>query len=259
MEHLPIPENLNPFVKEIIFMESTDEKGQHKLPFYADGFAGIAFSKSKTPFVIQPQAKVLPKFYLYGQTIVPMTLETSGVFELYAIRLFPFAVRTLIGVEAKTLNDECFDLLRVEGVDTLSSISELQHANDKHEIVRALIKYFDKLLQNAAINPDHRVVLAANMILKSDGVIRISEIQERLYITERTLERQFKKEMGVSAKQFAKIIQFHSSVKIMTEEDYLNFTEVGHQSGYTDQSHFIRNFKKFTGKTPKEFQQYISR
>jgi len=258
MQNLPISQNLDPFVKEIVFIESTVEKGQHKIPFYADGFAGIAFSKSHQPFTIQPQNKVLPNFYLYGQTLVPMTLETKGAFELYAIRLFPFAIRTLIGVDPRTLNDECYDLLQVQNVDTRSSITALQQAKDKAEIVSALITYFEKLIQEAANNPEHRIILATNMILKSGGVIRISEIQQKLHITERTLERQFKKEMGVSAMQFAKIIQFHSSVKIMSEEDYINLTEVGHQSGYTDQSHFIRSFKKFTGKTPKEFQKLIS-
>lgn len=258
MEKLNIPKDLNPFVKEIVFIESNDEKGQHKIPFYADGFAGIAFSKSNHPFVIQPQNKILPNFYLYGQTIIPMTLEIEGAFELYAIRLFPFAVKTLINVDPILLNDECYDLSQIEGIDTRSSISELQGAKNKDEIVASLIKYFNTLIKNAAKTPDHRVVLAANMILKSNGIIRISEIQERLHITERTMERQFKTEMGVTAKQFAKIIQFHSSVKIMTEEDYINLTDVAFQSSYTDQSHFIRSFKKYTGKAPKEFLQLLS-
>jgi len=257
MIKLSIPQNLNPFVKEIVYIENKADKGHHKIPFYADGFAGIAFSKSKQAFVIQPQNKVLPNFYLYGQTIIPMTLETEGPFELYAIRLFPFAVKTLIGVDPKALNDECYDLLQVEGIDTSSYVSKLNAAENKNGVVSMLMEYFDQLLQHAAINPDYRVILSANMILKSNGTIKISEIQERLHVTERTLERQFKKEMGVTAIQFAKIIQFHSSVKIMTEEDYINLTDVGFQSGYADQSHFIRSFKKYAGKTPKEFQQVL--
>ncbi len=253
-----MPQKMDPFVKEIVFLESTELLTQHKIPFYADGFAGIAFSKSDQPFSIQPKNKILPDFYLYGQTIIPMTLETKGAFELFAIRLFPFAVKTLIGVDTKTLNDDCYDLQQVEGVDTESSIDELRKANDKNKVVQLLTNYFDKLLKKAATNPDYRVILASNMILKSNGNIKIQTIQERLQITERTLERQFKKEMGVTAIQFAKIIQFNSSVRIMTEEDYLNLTDVAFKSGYADQSHFIRSFKKYTGKTPKEFQKVLS-
>lgn len=62
MKKLQLPQQLNSFVKEIIYLESKAE-AQHKIPFYADGLAGIAFSKSKVPFTIQPQDKILPNFY----------------------------------------------------------------------------------------------------------------------------------------------------------------------------------------------------
>ena len=75
---------------------------------------------------------------------------------------------------------------------------------------------------------------------------------------ERTLERQFLKEIGVTPKQFAKMIQFSSSLKQMTDEDYVNLTDISYDSGFADQSHFIRSFKRYTGKTPKEFQKQLS-
>jgi AraC-like DNA-binding protein len=257
VEKLSLSSEIAPFVKEIIFFEST-EAIHHNIPFYADGFSGIVFSKSEEPFTILPQSKVLPNFYLFGQTIIPMSLKTKGTFQVYAVRLFPFAVRTLIGVDPKSLNDDCYDLLNVKGVDTSNTIVALQEAKEKSEIVTMLSKYVNELIKNAAENIDHRVVLATNMILKSDGNIRINDLLDRLYITERTLERQFKKEIGVTAIQFTKIIQFHSSKRMISEDDYINLTDISFKSGYADQSHFIRNFKRFTGKTPKEFQSSLS-
>ncbi len=37
----------------------------------------------------------------------------------------------------------------------------------------------------------------------------------------------------------------------MTDADYASLTDIGFDSGFSDQSHFIRSFKKYTGKTPK--------
>jgi AraC-like DNA-binding protein len=74
-------------------------------------------------------------------------------------------------------------------------------------------------------------------------------------VTGRTLERNFVKNIGVTPKQFARIIQFNSSLKQLSETEYYNLTEIGYDNGFADQSHFINTFKRYTGKTPKEFQR----
>ena len=103
-----------------------------------------------------------------------------------------------------------------------------------------------------------RIKLAINLILKTNGTISIKELRDKLFVSERTLERNFLKEIGVTAKQFAKIIQFSSALQQMTDTDYVNLTDIGYDSGFSDQSHFIRSFKRYTGKTPKEYLQQIS-
>ena len=258
MQRLPVHKSLEPFVKEIIFLESDEINTEKNFPFYADGFAGIAYSKSTNPFYLQPRNKKLSDFYLFGQTIEPISLDIKGVFKLVVLRLYPFAVRILLGVDPKALNDDCYDLLLIENVDTQSTLEKLRKTEDNNDIVEIIAVYFNELLQNASINPDYRIKLATNLILKANGAISIKEVRDRLYVTERTLERHFLKEIGVTPKQFAKIIQFSSSMKQITETDYLNLTEIGYDSGFADQSHFIRTFKRYAGKTPKEFQKQIS-
>jgi AraC-like DNA-binding protein len=172
--------------------------------------------------------------------------------------MYPFAVRILLGVDPKKLNDDCFDLKLVENIDTLGTIKKLRQTEDENVIVELLAVYFNELLQNASTNPDYRIKLAINLILNSNGTISIKELRDKLCVTERTLERHFLKEIGITAKQFAKVIQFSSSMKQITDADYLNLSEIGYDNRFADQSHFIRSFKRFTGKTPKEFQQEIS-
>ncbi len=257
MQVLPIHTSLAPFVKEILLLESKEDT-KHTLPFYADGFAGIAYTKSQNPFYIQPLNKKLSNFYLFGQTIDPMQLIVEGSYKMIALRLYPFASRILIGVDPKELNDDCYNLHQVKNINTGKTVKQLDETDDNAEIITILIDYFNELLQNASRDPDNRVRLATNLILKANGAISIKEIRDRLYITERTLERNFLKEIGVTPKQFAKIIQFSTSMKQMSEADYISLTDVAYDSGYTDQSHFIRSFKQFTGKTPKEIQKQIS-
>lgn len=257
-QQLPIPKSIEPFVKDITVIESNELEVEHKHPFYADGFPGVIYSKSTNPFYLQPRNKKLSDFYLYGQTIEPISLDTKGAFQFTCIRMYPFAVRILLGVDPKVLNDDCFDLMLVENVDTQSTLEKLKLTEDTTEIIEILAHYFNELLLNASINPDYRIKLAINLILKTNGVMSIQEVRNRLHVSERTLERHFLKEIGVSPKQFAKIIQFNATMKQMSEKDFLTLTEIGFDNGFADQSHFIRSFKRYTGKTPKEFQKQIS-
>jgi AraC-like DNA-binding protein len=59
--------------------------------------------------------------------------------------------------------------------------------------------------------------------------------------------------VGVTAKQFAKIIQFQQSLEQITVKDYSKLTDIVYANGFADQSHFIKVFKAFTGKTPLAF------
>ena len=257
MEKLPVNDNLTPFVKEIFFLEDDELSTEKTFPFYADGFAGIIYSKSIHPFYLQPRNKELPNFYLFGQTITPISLDVKGRFKLIAIRLYPFAVKMLLGIDPKILNDDCFDLLRLEEINTQKTLHALNEVDDYAAIIKILTNYINELLKHAASNPNYRIKLATSLILKANGNISIKEVRDRLYLTERTLERHFLNEIGISAKQFSKIIQFSASMKQITDNDYINLTEISYDNGFADQSHFIRTFKQFSGKTPKEFQKEI--
>lgn len=258
MKELLVHKNLEAFVKDIFLLESDEENSLNKIPFYADGFPGIIYSQSTNHFKLMPRNKELSEFYLYGQTIEPISLDVTGSYKLVCMRMYPFAARILLGVDPKVLNDDCFNLKLIEGVNTQNTLNLLNKSTTESESVNILADYFNELLENASHNPDYRIKLAINLILNNNGSISIKDIRDKLHVTERTLERHFLKEIGVTAKQFAKIIQFSSSLKQITDDDYLNLTEIGFENGFADQSHFIRSFKRFTGKTPKEFQKQIS-
>ena len=85
-----------------------------------------------------PINKKLPCFYFFGQTIHPITLETLGAYELYGLTLYPFAVRTLIDVNTKKLNDDCYDLRNSKHMDTSQASFRLQQATCHSEVVSIL-------------------------------------------------------------------------------------------------------------------------
>ena len=83
-------------------------------------------------------------------------------------------------------------------------------------------------------------------MVESKGRITIKALLAELHLTERTLERNFLLQIGLTPKQFAKIVQFQYSLNILTREKFNKLTEIGLDSGFSDQSHFTREFKKYS-------------
>lgn len=69
----------------------------------------------------------------------------------------------------------------------------------------------------------------------------------------RQLERLYNKYVGVSAKAFLTLNRFHKSLNQLLYADYEKFSDLAFDNDYFDQMHFIKEFKRFTGNTPKNF------
>lgn len=77
--------------------------------------------------------------------------------------------------------------------------------------------------------------------------------------SQRRLEQRFKEEIGLSPKLFHRIIRVNKTIKRMMQSTKPHLTSISYEMGYFDQSHFIYDFKKFTGLTPSVFLKQSNR
>ncbi len=108
------------------------------------------------------------------------------------------------------------------------------------------------LLVNGNQNPDNfRRIF--NSLKKSDNTLQISEFCQRNNISIRNLERMYNKYVGVSANTYGTLNRFHTSLNRLLISDYSKLSDIAFDNGYFDQMHFIKEFKRFAGNTPKSF------
>jgi AraC-like DNA-binding protein len=93
------------------------------------------------------------------------------------------------------------------------------------------------------------------LIKNHKGVISAKTLSESLYTTPKTLERKFSHYIGKSTKQVIKLMRFQDVLSDFKPSKIMNLSDFALQKGYFDQSHFIHDFKSYTGYTPKEFAQ----
>lgn len=245
--------NLNLFVKDIIVLEEQFPKTKKtKLPFFADGYPGIVLQQTTKGAFLYPKKKQLSTFFIYGQTLHPIEIEMEGPYKLIVFQLFPFAVKILFGVNPKELKDDCYDLTQVNP-QVKNTIKKLTTAKDSKKQIDLISDFLAERVSQRLDDTEQKIQLAVNLILSSHGKITIKALCDNLHTTERTLQRHFLEYIGLAPKQFAKIIQFQSSFSQLSDKAFTNLSALVFDGGYSDQSHFIRSFKKFTGKKPSAF------
>lgn len=240
-----------------MFGESTNVNSQTSIPLYADGYPGIMFQQSDEGFFLHPKNEKLSELFLYGQTLNPISLDVRGCYHYAVVQLYPFASKYLLDIDPKVLNDDCFDLLTIKYLVVASFHKGLNESSTLAEKIEIILNLIRGLIESHKVHDNDNVQKAISLILKSKGQIRISTLIEELPITERTLERNFSAYVGLSPKQFSKIIQFQFALNQLTETSFEKLTDVSLDSGFTDQSHFIKTFKRYTGQTPSFFRRNL--
>jgi AraC-like DNA-binding protein len=128
---------------------------------------------------------------------------------------------------------------------------QLSEADGHADRVRAFERFLLGQLRDHAI--DRLVTMAVSCIRESRGNLRIESLARRAGLSQSALERRFRRVVGASPKKFASIVRLRNVVRLRRSGHSL--TEIAHEAGYTDQSHFIRDFRRFAGMAPEAFFQ----
>ncbi|HNZ72737.1 MAG TPA: helix-turn-helix domain-containing protein, partial [Prolixibacteraceae bacterium] len=91
------------------------------------------------------------------------------------------------------------------------------------------------------------------VIKQSRGQISANSLAEKLTTTPKSVERKFSNHLGKTPKQYIKLVRFQETLNDFSKHENIHLTEYAYRNGYFDQAHFIRDFKSFSGYTPREF------
>lgn len=221
-----------------------------------DGFTEIIFNygdvyKSKISGHWEMQSPNL----LAGQLKTFFYLQNTGYTGSIAIKLKPAALTQLFGFSMDHYLDKIVDLDALSNPKLIQLKEKINDCvnlgcNREEQYVRRLLdEYFTTLIQGASENP---LKAPLDLIFSSNGLVTVAEMVAVAGVGERQLERLFKKYIGLSPKYYVRIIRFNYIFQLIKSKNN-SWAEIVYQSGYYDQSHFIHNFKAFTGEDPSAY------
>lgn len=185
-------------------------------------------------------------------------LTVKDHFTLVAYFLKPHALVSLFDISAQELTDKPIDLNLLQHCKRANILEQLLNAASTTRMLALLDDYLLNLITK--INTDTSFIkYATGKIIQNPYQEILREIQGEYGVTERTFQRMFEKNIGVSPNQFRRICQFNNAFQQLNRERTKSLTEITFYNGYADQSHFIRAFKEFTNMTPTKYLNYSTR
>ena len=250
-EQITPAEHLRKHIRSVSIMEGkVSDSEPTAFHTIADGCPGILFLENPDTFSENNNTSS-PHLTLHKSASKYAKINMKhGDLNLISIQLQPAAVKSIFDIDANDLTESHFNL---ELITDQRLTAQLLHAPSNTVRVDMLVAFLiEKLRKNEEQKTD-KILYAIDLLQADNPVISLQKIQNQLNLSERSLERLFHQYIGISPKVFARIVRFQKALTEMRNKSFSKFTDIAYNNSYADQSHFIRDFKEFTGASPFRF------
>lgn len=124
---------------------------------------------------------------------------------------------------------------------------------DIHKVERYSTGYLNAFFINILNKEKHNLSKVVQDIEMAKGQIGMAALATQHHVTKRQLERDFKRYIGISPKEFANIVRFRTALtKIGEHQGQQNLTHIACDCGFYDHAHLCNEIKKYTGSVPSK-------
>ncbi len=227
-------------------------KPSNKLSKYVESFWINENVKEDNTSIIEPDACFDIVVYIYedknkvlltGIWDRPVEVSTYKDVDVFGVRFFPKSLEVFFDMslsELKNTNIEIEDINFRKNID----IDLLKYSKD----VKEMISFFEIILEEL-MTDEYSII--SKLMNEIDLKNPVSEISNNIGISRRHLSRVTKDKLGVTPKAYINIVRFIKAKEMLV--DGASLLDIVFECGYYDQSHFTKEFKKYTGKTPAEY------
>jgi AraC-like DNA-binding protein len=169
--------------------------------------------------------------------------------------LTPLGVYHLLRESATAILNQGTSLDNVGLPPTFNDLMDkLYDTNDKTEVLQLieneLLSYYSSLKIPFSVKDMSPVT---QYIQRQKGIVKVKDLEDKFRISGRWLEKQFLAQIGLSPKEYARIVRFDAFLDHVLNTPSVSLDTLLLEYRYYDKSHLNRDFKSFTGQTPLTF------
>lgn len=171
---------------------------------------------------------------------------------MVAIDFTPHGAQALFKMPMGMLKDK---IISVDDMED-SELSELQNrlmdeAMGQKSTIGLIECFLKRRINSYPIYEHKRMEAVVNSINRGEN--QIASLASISCLSYKQFQRVFRNHIGSNPKDFLRVVRFQRVLYYMQHKFRGNFTQLALACGYYDQAHFVKEFKFFTGWTPKEY------
>lgn len=221
----------------------------------ANGSPGLIFQHAEGHSAVKGAGgNLLPLAFIYGQSTVPCVNQMIKDAIVCGFEFYPSALKNIFGIDAAILTDA---LVELEHLLSKEIIDQLINCPNIYEVIQLLCVTLAK--QSASFPFSTFVEESILLITQSAPQLSPAALPQYFHISQRQFQRKFKERIGVCPETYIRITKFQQSIHWLQNKKFKKIGDISYALGYTDQAYFNREFKFFSGYTPKEFMKVLAK
>lgn len=206
----------------------------------------------KSPLYIPEIGRCQSRFTVSGQVNFPAHISSDGDTEMIVAVFYPHTIGMFIDTPPSA-----FYNLEISGYDIDNrSFSELADRVFECSDTPTAISLIEQWLASGikhTLNID-RIGASLSAMLRSASA-SVETLASTACLGKKQFERLFRQYVGMNPKEYGRIVRFQRALRMM-QLGSSDYADIAYATGYSDQSHFIREFRQFSGLTPRLLVEY---
>lgn len=187
---------------------------------------------------------------LVGISDCPSRVDTrwGGPSGSIGVDISPLGAYRFFHLRLKDVRNGLHHVTDLAGATARAAERKIAGLETNRDRVRALQRFLLGLFSEQEEDPLFEYCV--HRIEATQGLISVRELERTTGYSSRWLNRRFEEKLGISPKNLGSIVRFHASYRALLSDPAEFFRRKELYRRYYDQSHFIREFKRYTGMTP---------
>ena len=241
---------LQPYIRYYWVFKSNQPLNTLTFPI---GCPQIIFHK-QTPLYIPELGTTQPELAISGQVNYPSHLYADENVEMIVAVFQPYTLKAFLNLPISLLHNQevsGYDLENKNLKQLAAQIIDCENTNLCISIIEQwLWSQIADTWTSKTVYDINRIAAAIKRLFAMPA-ISVTELASIACLSKKQFERLYNEMVGANPKEYARIVRFQKSLKLLQHcSKDTNQAQLAYQCGYADQSHFIREFKQFSGHTP---------